>query len=195
MSDTTMLVHGMTVDDLLAFHRARFGDARMEDGEDGGGDNGESAGAEGDQGNQEQSFTQAELDKIVKERVARERAKYADYNDLKVKAGQAKTLEERIADLERTGSESVQRALRAEIAGEFGISTKRGSKGEPSDADLFLTGADEESMRKQAERLAGRESERKKQGNHVPNEGKQTRQDGSDEMREFTRGLFESSDD
>jgi hypothetical protein len=53
-------------------------------------------------------------------------------------------------------------ALRARVAGEFGISTKKGLKGEPSDAELFLTGSDEATLTTQAERLAGREAERKK---------------------------------
>ena len=34
----------------------------------------------------EKTFTQAELDKIVSERLTRDRAKYADYEELKVKA-------------------------------------------------------------------------------------------------------------
>lgn len=40
------------------------------------------------------TFTQAQLDKIVEERLARERQKYADYDDLKKAAGQLKQLED-----------------------------------------------------------------------------------------------------
>lgn len=54
----------------------------------------------GEQGNtgtdeqQERYFTQAELDKIVGERLARDRAKYADYDDLKAKAAKYDEFEE-----------------------------------------------------------------------------------------------------
>ncbi|MFT3871073.1 MAG: hypothetical protein QM714_00270 [Nocardioides sp.] len=141
----------------------------------------------------DQTFTQADVDRIVSERVQRERARYADYDDLKKQAEGAKTLEDRLTDLEAKGVKAEQRALRAEIAAEFGISTKRGAKDEPSDADLFLTGADEKSLRSQAERLAARESDRKKQGNHVPREGENP-QPAEDVTREFVRELFGSGD-
>ena len=38
---------------------------------------------------EERTFTQAELNAIVADRLARERAKYADYDKLKDKAGKA----------------------------------------------------------------------------------------------------------
>lgn len=44
--------------------------------------------------NEERTFSQAELDQIVGERLARERAKYADYDALKEKAGRLDALEE-----------------------------------------------------------------------------------------------------
>ena len=57
------------------------------------------------------------------------------------------------------------------------------------DADLFLTGTDEDSLTAQAKRLAAREDERKKKNNVSPREG--THQSPqTDEMREFTRNLF-----
>ena len=43
---------------------------------------------------QEKTFNQAELDKIVGERLAREREKYADYEALKEKASRLDTIEE-----------------------------------------------------------------------------------------------------
>jgi hypothetical protein len=42
----------------------------------------------------DKTFTQAELDKIVDERLKRERAKYTDYDDLKAKAARAEKLED-----------------------------------------------------------------------------------------------------
>lgn len=47
-------------------------------------------------------------------------------------------------------------ALRYRLAAAHGIDTKPGPNGEPSDADTFLTGADEASMTVQAERYAAR---------------------------------------
>lgn len=44
--------------------------------------------------NPEKTFTQAELDKIVGERLAREREKYADYEAIKEKASKLDSLEE-----------------------------------------------------------------------------------------------------
>lgn len=141
---------------------------------------------EGQQQEQTQTFTQADVDKIVRERVQRERAKFADYDDLKAKAGESKTLEERLADVEKRAIAAETRALRSGIAAEFGIGAE--------DRDLFLTGGDEETLRAQAQRLAARESERKKQGNVAPKEGATTSPNGpTSDMREFTRQLFGSA--
>lgn len=129
---------------------------------------------EGEQKPQEQLIPQAEVDRIVRERVARERAKYADYDDLKSKAGDAKTLEERLASLETELTTTRTQALKASIAAKFGISTEPGENGEPSDADLFLTGSDADSLTAQAERLAARVADRKKNGNVAPKEGSTT---------------------
>lgn len=84
----------------------------------------------------EKTFTQAELDRIVEERLKRERAKYADYDQLKAQADKAKALE----DEKKTGEERLageikalkddlarerHRALVAEIAQEKGLSAKQ----------------------------------------------------------------------
>ena len=87
---------------------------------------------------------------------------------------------ERLADLEKRYADAEVRALRANIASEHGINAE--------DRDLFLTGADEETLTAQAKRLADRESERKKRSNHVPNEGSNP-QPQSDDRREFVRRL------
>jgi len=111
----------------------------------------------------DQTFTQSDVDRIVKERVQRERAKFADYDDLKAKAEGAKTAEEQIADLQREIAATKHEALKRRVQAKHGISDE--------DAELFLTGSDEESLMAQAKRLADRESERKKNGNRVPREG------------------------
>ena len=49
--------------------------------------------------------SQADLDRIIQDRVARERAKYADYDDLKATAGQVDTFQSRISELEATNGD------------------------------------------------------------------------------------------
>lgn len=139
-----------------------------------------------------QTFTQDEVNRIVKERAERmAKQLYPDYDDLKAKAGESHTLEQRVKDMETRTQAAESAALRASVAAEFGISTKKGPKGEPSDADLFLTGADVDTLTAQAQRLAGRESDRKKQGNFAPKEGTTTITGEDDEdLRGFARKLF-----
>jgi len=141
---------------------------------------------------QETTFSQAEVERIVKDRLAQQaKNKFGDYDDLKSKAGDALTLEQRIAEMETRTATAEAAALRASVAAEFGISTKKGPKGEPSDADLFLTGADRDILTAQAQRLAGREEDRKKQGNFAPKEGTTTTTGKDDEdLRGFARKLF-----
>lgn len=55
---------------------------------------------------------------------------------------------ERIAELEREATAARREAARFKVASKFGISDE--------DADLFLTASDEETLTKQAERLAAR---------------------------------------
>ncbi len=201
--------HSRWLADTFARNRATFAGFRMEatggeGGEGGGAGGGSGEGAGGAGGEQAPTFTQADVDAAVEKIAAKIRAeerrkvseKFADYEDLKAKAAGAKTLEDRIAELEANGTQAAQRALRAEIASEFGISTKRetGKDGSklPSDADLFLTATDEDGLRKQAERLAGRDAAWKKNGNHSPREGNPPNKsgEGDGEMREFARDLF-----
>ena len=48
----------------------------------------------GDNDQQERTFTQADIDRIVKERLAREQARFADYDDLKKAAGEYQKIKE-----------------------------------------------------------------------------------------------------
>lgn len=65
-----------------------------------------------------QTFTQADVNRIVKERAERmAKQLYPDYDDLKAKAGESQTLEQRIADMERESA-----AAKAE-AGKSGNAT------------------------------------------------------------------------
>lgn len=155
---------------------------------------GENSGGEGDQNNQQQgtTFTQADVDRIVKDRLVQQaKNKFGDYDEIKATAAGSKSLEERFAALEGELTTTKANALRTSIAAAHGISTEKGAKGEPSDADLFLTGADESTLTAQAVRLAGREADRKKQGNVAPKEGTTHNSGSSDsEVREFAKQLF-----
>ena len=136
---------------------------------------------------QEQTFTQADVDRIVAERLTREREKFKDYDDLKAKAEGAKTVEQKLAELETKHAEAEARAMRSDVAAKHGISAE--------DRDLFLTGSDEATLTAQAKRLAERVAEQKKQGNVAPKEGGTTNAGkGDEEMREFTRSLFARAD-
>ena len=142
----------------------------------------ENAAAGTEQTKEAQTFTQAEVDKIVKDRAERlAKQRYADYDDLKAKAEGSKTLEERLASLESELTTAKATALRSDIAAKHGISAE--------DRDLFLIGTDEATLTAQAQRLAERVADRKKQGNYAPKEGTAP---GSPEepLRDFTRKLF-----
>lgn len=95
---------------------------------------------------------------------------------------EAQKAADRLAAAEKDAAAARAEALRLRVAAKFGIGDE--------DADLFLTGSDEQTLTKQAERLTARESERKKTGNHVPREGKTPPPPAEDEMRVFTRSLF-----
>ena len=130
------------------------------------------------------TFTQAELDQIITDRLAQQaKNKFGDYAELKAKAEGAKTVEQQLSELSAKHVAAEARALRADIASTYGISKE--------DRDLFLTGSDEATLTAQAKRLADREEERKKNGNRAPKEGGTTNGDDKDkDLREFTRALF-----
>lgn len=133
----------------------------------------------------DQTFTQADVDRIVRERVKRERDKFADYDDLKAKADGAKTLEDRVAEIERQAKDSEARALRAEVANVKGLT--------PSQAKR-LVGSTREELETDADDLLKDIGAQKKQGNRVPDEGKNPPKSSDDPVREFTRSLFGKDD-
>lgn len=135
-----------------------------------------------EQAKEAQLVPQADVDRIVKERVARERAKYSDYDALKAKAEGSKTLEERLASLEGELTTAKATALRSDIAAKHGLSAE--------DRDLFLTGTDEATLTAQAQRLAERVADRKKQGNVAPKEGASYSTGTDSEERAFASELF-----
>jgi hypothetical protein len=130
--------------------------------------------------------SQDDLNKVISERVARERAKFKDYADLKAKAAKADQYEQanqteaektakRIADLEAELNNTRRDSLRLKIASTHGIT-------DAEDIELFLTGTDEETLTAQAKRLSDRaaeqqqlEADRKKKNPSVPKEGTSTK--------------------
>lgn len=147
-------------------------------------------GQQQDQGKTDPTFSQADVDRIVSDRLAREReatrTKYADYEALKTKAGQTATVEDRLAALGTELETTKREAMRRRVQAAHGISEE--------DADLFLTGTDVETLTAQAKRLAGREADRKKAGNRAPLQGRTPTPSAGDPMREFTRGVFKRDD-
>lgn len=131
------------------------------------------------------TFTQADVDRIVADRLKREReatkAKYADYDELKAKAAGATTLEERVAGIEQQAKESEARALRAEVANAKGLTPTQAKR---------LVGATKEELEADADELLKDLGAQTKQGNHVPREGKNPKSGKTDELGEFTKNLF-----
>jgi hypothetical protein len=138
----------------------------------------------------EGALTQADVDAAVEKIAAKIRAderekvskKYADYDELKKKAEGSATAEEKLAKLQADLEETQREALKRRVQAAHKISDE--------DADLFLTGSDEESLTAQAKRLAEREAARTTKGNRVPGEGRTQTKPGDDPMRVFTREVF-----
>lgn len=140
--------------------------------------------------------TQEELNRIISERVAREKAKYADYGDLKGKAARLAEIEQaNLSETEKTAARiaaadaavaqvpaQVAGALRTHLIGLHEINAE--------DAELFLTATDPELLLKQVERLVGREADRKNKGPRVPREGHITTPGSDDPARSFANELF-----
>lgn len=106
---------------------------------------------------QDKTFTQEELDRIVQERLYKEKQKYGDYEELKAKASKLDELEEaQKSELEKANEKAANyakqieemrkaeevRVLKEKISDETGVPTS------------LLNGNTEEEMRMQAEKLA-----------------------------------------
>lgn len=103
------------------------------------------------------TFTQAEIDRLIEERLQRERKKYSDYDELRAKAekldeveGASKTelqkLAERNAQLEKDLTAANARADRFEVALDKGLDMVRAKR---------LTGTTREELEADAEELRG----------------------------------------
>lgn len=135
----------------------------------------------GEESSSEATFTQADVDRIVSERLQRERAHAASRAERQAEQA-TKSAEDRIKALEDELASSKREALVRRVQAAHNLSD--------TDVDLFLTGADEETLTAQAKRLADRDSERKTKAPVVPNEG-DTHPPQTNEEREFLRSLVQ----
>lgn len=142
----------------------------------------------------EKTFTQADVERIASKARLEARneerrkmsEKFADYDDLRAKAGTATTLEERVAAMEKRAIEAETSALRAKYAVDV-----------PEELRPLLTGSTDEDLAVQRDLLVAKVqreelavAERKKQGNRVPREGDIPKTGGNDPNREFVNELF-----
>lgn len=129
----------------------------------------------------ERTFTQAEVNEIVQNRLKNMKA---EYEQLQARAASVEDLESRNQQLSSDLSSLQLESLRMRVASEFGISA--------DDRDILLTATDEETLRMQAERFATFPLQRAVGGNVARREGRRVEapsaMDGS--TREFVRELF-----
>lgn len=127
-----------------------------------GGGQGQGEGGNGDGKSSDRTFTQADVERIVGERLGRERGKYADYDELKAKAAkfdeveeQNKTEQQKVLDraekAEKRAAEAEARAKAAEVAS---LRAKVASaKRLPAELVDRLRGETEEEIAKDADAL------------------------------------------
>lgn len=115
--------------------------------ESGGGGNDTGERQQDNGGKPDRTFTQDDLDKAVRDRLNREKARFADYDDLKAKADQLdqltaaqKTAEQRAADdlakAQKAAADALAEAVRYKAAGKAGI--------DPESDDFALIGSGDE---------------------------------------------------
>lgn len=149
----------------------------------------------GEHNDQESNYkapaTQADLDRIIQDRVARVKASYADYDDLKAKAGQIEGLQSRITELETTNGQLQTQVQTFEQEKERSalISEVATAKGVPASA---LRGTTREELEAHADTLA---ELIKPSGPVIPGQEQTPNRVGDNPMREFTRNLFASAND
>lgn len=151
----------------------------------------------GNQGNNEKTFTQAEMDAIISERLSRERQKYADYDSLKEKAGKFDAAEEANktelqkaldkaskleSELDTLKSANTVREVREKVAKEMDIPAS------------LLTANDEEACKAQAEAIIAYAGGKKRTYPSTKENNNQNNQSsgGTDDraVREWARNLF-----
>jgi hypothetical protein len=136
--------------------------------------------------------SQEDFDKAIQARIARERAKFADYEDVKARASklteieeanktEAEKVAERLAAAEKRAVELEAKATRAEVAA---------AKGVPIG---LLSGGTKEELEASADALIQFKGESGSTTLHVPNEGKSPTAQ-VDSKKQFAKSLFGRSD-
>lgn len=121
---------------------------------------------------------QAEVDRIIRDRIQRVEAKYATVN--------VEAAEQRLTEIQEQIRDGELTVMRNAIAARIGLST--------DERDLLLTGTDATSLEMQAVRLVQRGFGRPP-GNVAPREGQSVNAPtGNNDMRAFIDNLFGSND-
>ncbi|HOY80500.1 MAG TPA: hypothetical protein PLB92_00035 [Rhodoglobus sp.] len=156
------------------------------------------------QGSETKTFTQDDINKIVSERLEREREKYKDYGDLKKKAeahdqlvasqqteqekilARAEAAEKRAADLEKAEQDRLERAELAQKIEDWKTKIAAESKFEGVPASA-LRGSTEEELREHAAQLKALipPPTDPRRGAYVPSEGVHKGGAGSQDPREL----------
>lgn len=156
--------------------------------------NNNTAGAgNGGEGSENKTFTQDEVNAIVEGRLARERQRYADYDDLKAKAGKYDEIQnegktelqkatERAdslqAQLDKLTRENTVRQARAKVSEEMKVPVE------------LLTGDDEETCKKQAEAILKFAKPKSYPGTQRNRSNNNNAGSTDDSMREFAQQIF-----
>ena len=136
--------------------------------------------------------SQEDFDKAIQARIARERAKFADYDEVKARASklaeieeanktEAEKVAERLAAAEKRAGELEAKATRAEVAAAKGVPV------------ALLSGGTKEELEASADALIQFKGESGSTTLHVPNEGKSPTAQ-VDSKKQFAKSLFGRSD-
>ncbi|WP_176955744.1 DUF4355 domain-containing protein [Sinosporangium album] len=137
------------------------GEGTPASGQDGDGGTGGTPGA-GDGGSNpppgNSTFTQADVDRIVSERLARDRARYADYDALKTKAGKFDELTEAQKTEAQKREDELLAATTRAVATEVELWKERAARKHGLDEELlqFLGGTTEAEVEERAKTLASK---------------------------------------
>lgn len=134
--------------------------------------------------------SQEALDKIVQTRIARERAKFADYNEIKAKADklaqfeesqktEAQKSQERLEAAEKRAAELESKATRAEVAAAKGVPV------------ALLSGSTQEELEAAADALIAFKGEQPT-GPVIPNQGKTPNKPAGTSADRFASALDEA---
>lgn len=141
----------------------------------------------------ENLLTQSEVDNVIEKRLDRERGKFADYDELKEKAGKVDNITQEyenklteknttVEDLNKKLSKAQLETEKVKIVHEFEL---------PDDLAEFVTGDNAEDMRKRAEKLANGTGTGK--GPEIKKKGKP--ESAETDSKKLAKGLFGNKSD